>query len=134
MTSASPPSSTALATAPPARQTKSAECAPITCTRLGTGQPPRVVHRHRADLLLAEAGREEVVGHDGQPVLDRWVEDLPEVRAPDRARRADRARGREHIVPRALARVGRRQRALQQRALARELALIGGAELVRREL
>src|SRR3954469_22722934 len=104
MTSAWPPSDTALATAPPARQTKSAECAPITCTRLGTGQPPRVLHRHRADLLLAEAGGEEAVGHDGQPVLHRRVEHLPEVGAPDRVARPDRARGREQLVPRALAR------------------------------
>src|SRR3954451_8232081 len=134
MTSASPPSSTALATAPPARQTKSAECAPITCTRLGTGQPPRVVHRHRPDLLLAEAGREEVVGHDGQPVLDRRVEDLPEVAAPHGVLYTGSARGREHVVPAALARVRRRERALHQRALGGELALLGRAHALRREL
>src|SRR3954465_676007 len=98
MTSAAPPRDTALATAPPARQTKSAECAPITCTRLGTGQPPRVLDRHGSDLLVAEAGREAVVGHDGQPVLDRRVEDLPEIAAPDGALRTDRAGGREHVV------------------------------------
>src|SRR3954454_21763855 len=111
MTSASPPSLTALATAPPARQTKSAECAPITCTRLGTGQPPRVLDRHCPDLLLAEAGVEEAVGHEGQPVLHRRVEHLPEVRPPDGVARAHRAGRGEHLLPRALARVGGRQRA-----------------------
>ena len=52
-----------------------------------------------ADLLLAEAGGEEAVGHDGQPVLDRRVEDLPEVAAPDGVRGADRARGGEDLAP-----------------------------------
>src|SRR3954447_21822142 len=103
MTSAAPPRDTALATAPPARQTKSAECAPITCTRLGTEQPPRVLHRHRADLLFAEAGLQVAVGHQGQPVLDRRVEHLPEVRAPDGVARAHRARRLEDLLPRALA-------------------------------
>src|SRR3954447_5414919 len=102
MTSAVPPSDTALATAPPARHTKSAECAPITCTRLGTGQPPRVLHGHDADLLVAEAGLEEAVGHERQPVLHRRVEALPQIAAPHRAARAHRAGGREDLVPCAL--------------------------------
>src|SRR3954464_9885333 len=134
MTSASPPSDTALATAPPARQTKSAECAPITWTRLGTGQPPRVLDRHRAYLLVGESGGEMLVGHDGQAVLDRRVEGLPEIAAPDRVRGADRAGGGEDLVPCALPRVRGRQRALQQRTLLRELLLVGRAELVRGEL
>src|SRR3954470_21032429 len=133
MTSATPPNDTALATAPPARQTKSAECAPITCTRLGTGQPPRVLHSHDANVLLAEAGGEVGVGEQRQPVLHRRVEDLPEVRAPDRVADADRAGGGEDLVPRALAGVRRGQRALQQRASLGQRELIGGAELVPRE-
>src|SRR3954451_25327308 len=128
MTSASPPNDTALATAPPARQTKSAECAPITCTRLGTGQPPRVLHSHDANVLLAEAGGEVSVGQQREPVLHRRVEDLPEVRAPDRVASADRARGGEDVLPRALARVGRRQRTLQQRAAPGQGDLVGWAE------
>src|SRR3978361_1458659 len=119
MTSASPPPATALATAPPARQTKSAECAPMTSTRLGTGDPGQaagVLDGHGADLLIGEPRREEAVGHDGQPVLHRRVEDLPEVAAPDRVAGADRARRGEDLVPRALARVGRGERALHQRA------------------
>src|SRR3954447_737055 len=127
MTSAAPPSDTALATAPPARQMKSAECAPITCTRLGTGQPPRVLHRHDPNLLLAEALLQEAVGHEGQPVLHRRVEDLPEVRAPDRVPGPPRARGGEDLLPRALARVGRGRRTLEQRAAPREPLLLGGA-------
>src|SRR3954454_9981940 len=99
MTSASPPSATALATAPPARQTKSAEWAPMTCTRLDTSQPPRVLDGHDPDLLLAEAGLQEQVGHDGEPVLHRWIEDLPEVGPPDGVARADRARRREDRLP-----------------------------------
>src|ERR1700750_1760039 len=100
MTSAVPPSDTALATAPPARQTKSAEWAPITCTRLGTGQPPRVLHRHDADLLLAEAGLQVAVGHQGQAVLDRRVEHLPQIAAPHSVLGAHRARRREDLLPR----------------------------------
>src|SRR3954447_11619348 len=118
MTSASPPSATALATAPPARQTKSAACAPITCTRLGMDagprQPPRVVHRHGPDLVVAEAGLEELVRHERQPVLHRRVEDLAEVAAPDGAFGPHGARRGEDLLPRALAGVGGRQRALQQ--------------------
>src|SRR4051794_26381373 len=98
MTSAVPPSWTAFATAPPARQTKSAECAPITCTRLDTGQPPRVLDRHHVNLLLAEAGVEVTVGQQGQAVLDRRIEDLPEIAAPDGVRGTHGARGREDLL------------------------------------
>ena len=44
-----------LATAPPARQTKSAECAPMTCTRLGIGRlraRTGVLDGHVANLLV----------------------------------------------------------------------------------
>src|SRR4051794_14762060 len=120
MTSACPPKDTALATAPPARHTKSALWAPMTCTRLGTDadprQPPRVVHGHDPDLLLAEPRLQEPVGHERQAVLDGRVEDLPEIAAPHGALGADRARRREDRLPRALARVGRGERALEQRA------------------
>src|SRR4051812_30166350 len=119
MTSASPPAMTALATAPPARHTKSAECAPMTCTRLGTVDPrqsPGVHDGHGPDLLVGEAGLEEAVGHEGQPVLDRRVEDLPEIGAPDGPLRAHRARGGEDLLPRALAGVRRGERPLHQRA------------------
>src|SRR3954451_18484317 len=120
MTSASPPAMTALATAPPARHTKSAECAPMTCTRLGTVDPrqsPGVHDGHGPDLLVGEAGLEEAVGHEGQPVLDRRVEDLPEIGAPHGAVGADGAGRREDLVPGALAGVGGGEGALHECAL-----------------
>src|SRR5919198_5844996 len=99
MTSAMPPFSTATATAPPARHTKSAECAPITCTRLGTGQPPRIRHGHRADLLLVEACLQQAVRHQCQAVLDRRVEDLAEIGRQDRVLGPGRADRVEDALP-----------------------------------
>src|SRR3954447_24741080 len=134
MTSAVPPFSTATATAPPARQTKSAECAPITCTRLGTGQPAGVRHRHRADLLLVEARLQQTVGHQRQAVLHGRVEDLAQVGREHRvlgARGADRL---EDALPRDLAGVRRGEAALEERALARELDLVLDADVLRGEL
>src|SRR6266536_5634229 len=123
MTSAVPPLATATATAPPARHTKSAEWAPMTCTRLGTGQPARVGHRHGVDLLLVEARLQQAVGHERQPVLDGRVEDLAEVGREDGVLGPGRADGREDALPGHLARVRRREAALEQRALGGELRL-----------
>src|SRR4029079_12958316 len=115
MTWAMPPLRVVTATAPPARHTQSAEWAPITSTRLGTGQPPRVLDGHGADLLVGEAGLQEAVGHQGQAILDRRVGALPEIRAPDGVAGTHGAGRGEDLVPRALAGVGRGEGALHQR-------------------
>ena len=54
-----PPPAVVTAIAPPARQTKSAECAPITSSRLAStpDQPPRPLDHHRPDLVLARSPR-----------------------------------------------------------------------------
>ena len=81
-----------VAIAPAARQTKSAACALTTRMVLGTGELPRVDDRHRAHILLREAGLEQAVGHQGEAVLHRWVRHLAEI-------------GRENVVLGPVARI-----------------------------
>src|SRR4051794_20409767 len=102
MTSAVPPASTHFAIAPPERQTKSALCAPITCSFLDTSDLSCVVDGHRPDLVVREPGLEMHVSHDRQPVLDGRIEDLPEIRRPDGALDTDCTRRIKDRVPAAL--------------------------------
>ncbi len=63
-----------------------------------------------------EPGPEKRVGHQREPVLDRWVRHLAEIGRKDVARRACRADRRERLLPRHLAGVDRREAALEHRA------------------
>src|ERR671921_719501 len=50
------------------------------CGHLDAGHTAGVRHCHGSHLILAEAGLEHAVRHERQPVLDRRVRLLPEVR------------------------------------------------------
>ena len=58
--------------------------------RLDARDAPRVRDGHRADLLVREAGGEKRVGHQREPVLDRRIRALAEIRRPHRAAPARR--------------------------------------------
>src|SRR4051812_27156514 len=124
-----PPSSTKRAIAPAARQTKSAECALTTrsvpgVALLDTGEQPCVGDGHRAHIIVAEACLEQAIRHQREPVFDRWVLHLTEIRRENVVLRPGRADRVEGLLPRDLAAVDRREAPFEHRTAFRELALL----------
>src|SRR3954451_4399997 len=97
-------------------------------------QPPRVLHRHRAHVLLTEAGGQEALGHRGEAVLHRRVVALAEVGGEHRVLRAASACVGDQDVPLDLPGVRRGEAALEQRPLAGQRALVLRGERLRGEL
>src|SRR5262245_33251357 len=124
MTWARPPPSTTAAIAPAARQTKSAACALTTTSVLDTGEPACVDDGHRAHLVLREAGLEQPVDHEGEPVLDGRVRALAEVGREHVPLHPSGANGLDGLLPADLARVDRGEAALEHGPAVGELALL----------
>ena len=133
---AAPPLDVATAIAPPARQTKSAECAPITSSFLlmRTRQPPRLPHDHLAHLVLVEPPVEQAVGPEREPVLDGRIVRVSAVAREERALDADRPHAVEDVLPRRLAAEGSGQAALDEAATRGERPLVVDREVLTREL
>src|SRR5919108_5182996 len=127
--------------APPARQTKSAECAPITSRRrlatpdsAGPGKAARPPDDHLLHIVVAESRGEQPVGPEGETVLDRGVVRVPEVAREERTLDADGAHAVEDVLPRGLAAVRRRQAPLEQAAALGERSLVFDREVLTRKL
>ena len=86
------------------------------------------------DLLVAEAGLEELIGEQRQTVLDRRVEDLTQVGGEHVVLDAGGAHAVEDVLPGDLAGVGRREAALEQGAALGEVGLLLERQVLRREL
>ena len=71
---------------------------------------------HLPHLVLVEPGLEQPVGPDRQAVLDRRIVRVAAVAREERPLDPDRAHAFEHVLPRRLAAVRRRQAALEQRS------------------
>src|SRR5437868_4084503 len=97
-------------------------------------EPPRSLDHHRLDLVLAEAGAEELVRPDREPVLDGWVVRVAAVAGEDVPFDPDRANAVEDVLVRGLAAVRRGQAALDQTALVRERDLVLDREVLASEL
>ena len=71
------------------------------------GQSPRIDHGHDVRLIVGEFRRKQPIHHQRQPVFDRRVIGLAEVRREERVLHAGRADIGEHALPGELSRCRR---------------------------
>ena len=90
-------------------------------------RPPSYGSRPRANPASSRR-----VGHQREPVLDRWVRHLAEIGREDVALRARRADRGERLLPRDLAGVDRREAPLEHRAPVGKLDLLVDRDALRR--